>query len=89
MKKKMSNKHKMIAYVLNQDPDFDYSMKKIAGLMDVSQSTISTSIKEITYQMQINDLRKELKKAKALIPAELRKEEPIIINATYELDDNN
>ena len=44
MNRKLSDKKKCMAYVLNRDPDFRYSQKKIAKMMDVSQSTISNAI---------------------------------------------
>lgn len=67
MKKKLSDKKKVVAYVLNQDPDFDFSQKKIAKLMDVSQGTISLAIREVKFRIEIDGLKKELKKARKLI----------------------
>lgn len=67
MKRKMTNKKKLMAYVLNKDPDFDISAKKISKLFDVSQSTISNSIKEVSYEKRIYDLETELSKAKKAV----------------------
>lgn len=48
----------MMAYVLNKE--FGYTMQKIAALMDVSQSTISNAVREVTYMIQIRNLQSEL-----------------------------
>ncbi|MBN1050443.1 hypothetical protein FDA52_17715 [Clostridium botulinum] len=53
-----------MAYVLNTDPEFKVSMGKIGDILNVSQSTVSTAIKEVKYQKEIYDLTKELNKAK-------------------------
>ena len=67
MKQKMTDKHKLAAFVLNTDDDFKYSMTDIATLMKVSQSTISNSIKEVRYKQTISNLQKELEATKAEI----------------------
>jgi len=64
LKKKMSDKKKLMAYVLNKDPDFKVPMKKIGDILNVSQSTVSTAVKEVAYQKEIYGLTKELNKAK-------------------------
>ena len=50
MKKKMSDKHKLMAYVLSTDVDLNrdknITQKEIANLFGVSQSTVSQAIKE-------------------------------------------
>lgn len=56
--KKMTQKHQLMAYVLNKE--FGYIQKDIANLMRVSQSTISSAIKEIEYQKIIRNLETEL-----------------------------
>lgn len=67
MKKKMTNKKKMLAYVLNIDEDFGYSMKAIGEMMGVAPSTISNAIKEVAYQRQILNLQRQLQEAKEYI----------------------
>lgn len=67
MKKKMSDKKKLMAYVLNKDDDFDCSMTKIADLLGVSQSTVSTSVKEIGLKKRIMDLETELRETKKIL----------------------
>ena len=59
---KMTEKHKAMAYVLNRE--FHYSMVKIGDLMGVSQSTISSSIKDFEYQLVIKNLENELNEAR-------------------------
>lgn len=84
MKKKLSDKKMMMAYVLNKDPDFDCSMNKIGKLFNVSQSTISNAIKEVKYQRTIYDLSKQLKDAKNEIrEKKLLKKEKIIKPISY------
>jgi len=78
LKKKMSDKKKLMAYVLNKDEDFSYSMDKISQLMDVSQSTISTSIKEVTLKKKIYDLENELSEAKRLVSSKYENQNRLI-----------
>jgi hypothetical protein len=40
-------------------------MQKIADMFDVSQSTISTSVKEIAFRKEIYGLQQELSEARA------------------------
>ena len=49
----MSKKKKYMAYILHVDDEFGYMQKKIAALMDVSQSTISNAVKEMRYEAEI------------------------------------
>lgn len=65
MQAKMTLKHKLMAYVLHHE--FNYTMTAISQLMQVSQSTISTSIKEVNYLITINNLEKELYEARCTI----------------------
>jgi len=67
MKKKLSDKKKLIAYILNKDPEFELSQKKIADILGVNQSTVSNAIKEMKYLVKIRKLDKELKEAKKKI----------------------
>lgn len=55
---KMTERHKAMAYVLNKE--FGYTMEKIGKLMEVSQSTISSAIKDFEYQRVIRNLEQEL-----------------------------
>ena len=64
MTRKLSDKQKCMAYVLNQDPDFGYSQKKISKMMDVSQSTISNAIDDVAHWLEIRDLTQQLDAAK-------------------------
>lgn len=68
MQKKMTDKHKFMAYVLNRE--FGYTMTSISQLMKVSQSLISTSVKEVEYWKTIKNLTQELNEAKQLIEAQ-------------------
>jgi predicted transcriptional regulator len=67
MKKKMSDKKKLMAYVLNKDDEFNCSMTNISNLLGVSQSTISTSVKEIGLKKRIMNLENELGETKKLL----------------------
>lgn len=68
MKAKMSEKHKLMAYVLNTDADLNRSknitQSNIATLFGVSQSTVAQALKETKLRRQINELEQELSKAK-------------------------
>lgn len=68
MKQKMSEKHKLIAYVLKTDVDFNsnknITQSKIADLLGVSQSTIAQSIKEVKLRLRFHELEKELSQMK-------------------------
>lgn len=71
MKKKMSDKHKLMAYVLSTDADLNankkITQKEIAKLFDVKQSTISQAIKETALKLENAKLQKELSEAKQKI----------------------
>lgn len=62
---KMTEKHKALAYVLNKE--MGYTQTAIATLMKVSQSTVANMIKEFQFQLQINNLQKELQEARMII----------------------
>jgi len=62
---KMTDKHKLMAYVLNKE--MGYTQSAIATLMNVSQSTIANVCKEISFRITINNLEKELQEARFLI----------------------
>ena len=64
---KMSKKKKYLAYILHVDDEFGYRQKKIADLMDVSQSTISSAVKEMRYEAEIHGLKQEQAREKARI----------------------
>ncbi len=57
---KMSKRKKYLAYILHVDDEFGYRQKKIADLMNVSQSTISSAVKEMRYEAEIYGLKQEL-----------------------------
>ena len=62
---KMSDKHKLMAYLLFKE--FGYKQANIAVLMQVSQSTIATAVKEVRFRMKITDLEKQLADTRALL----------------------
>lgn len=64
MTRKLNDKQKCMAYVLNQDSDFGYSQKKISAMMGVSQSTISNAIDDVAHWLEIRDLTQQLDDAK-------------------------
>lgn len=68
MKKKMSDKHKLMAYVLSTDADLNrdknITQKEIANLFGVAQSTVSQAIKESIIRQRICELEKKLSDAK-------------------------
>lgn len=59
---KMTDRHKMMAYVLHRE--FEYRQSAIAQLMGVSQSTIANAVKEISFRLTIQNLEKELQEAR-------------------------
>ena len=65
MSKKLSLQHAAVAYLLNKE--LGYNQSRIGDLMGVSQGTISSSIKDFEYQMQIRSLQKELDRAYEMI----------------------
>ena len=72
---KMSDKHKMMAYVLNKE--MGYTQAAIATLMKVSQSTVANMCKEVSFRITINNLENELQEARVLIQQQgLAVEEP-------------
>ena len=75
---KMSYRHKFMAYILNKE--FEYRQTDIAKLMNVSQSTIATCIKEITYRLQFEDLKKDLEDARKILQNQNLKPEPPQLN---------
>jgi predicted XRE-type DNA-binding protein len=60
MKRKLNEDQKLMAYVLNKNEKFRFTMKKIAVLFDVSQPTISNAIRDTSYQTKMKNLKKEL-----------------------------
>ena len=60
MKKKMSDKHKLMAYVLSTDAD----LNDIANLFGVSQPTVAQAVKEAKFRLRISELEQELSQAK-------------------------
>lgn len=68
MKKKMSEKHKIMAYVLKTDVDLNrnnnISQRKIGNVLGVSQSTISRSLKDTKNDLRIFELEREISQLK-------------------------
>ncbi len=68
MKKKMTDKHKLMAYVLTNDAELNanknITQAEIAGIFGVSQSTIALSNKETALRLRNNQLQNELNQAK-------------------------
>ena len=74
---KMSDRHKVMAYVLYKE--FGYRQAAIAQLMQVSQSTIANAVKEVSFRLTIQNLEKELQEARILLEEKgLLPEEPIL-----------
>lgn len=75
----MNQKQKLIAYVLNTDSDLNcnknITQKEIGDILGYSQSTIAKNIKEVGYQIRINELEKELSNIK----------EQILVDKKYEV----
>lgn len=89
MKRKLSDKEKMLAYVLNKE--FEYSQKDIADFMGtripggVSQPTIANAIKDAGFLIQINQLQKlYLEVLDELYASGFRKKPSLIGNAENE-----
>lgn len=79
MKTRLTKKHKLMAYVLNQE--FGYTQSEIGNLMKVNQSTISNAVKEIGYEKEIHDLKMELEEARNELQKTLPSPNPLIIEA--------
>lgn len=80
MKAKLNQKQKLMAYILNKDDDCgNIAMEKIGIIFNTSQSTISNAIKDISHQLEVNNLQKELSDAKEILRQHgLVSTEPII-----------
>lgn len=65
MRRALSTKQMVMAYLLNQDPDLGHiSTQKIAELFGVAQSTVWNAVREIAIQIQIKNLQQELESCK-------------------------
>ncbi|MDE6672317.1 MAG: hypothetical protein K2K16_08975 [Ruminococcus sp.] len=68
MKPKMTDKHKLMAYVLSTDEDLNknkkITQKEIADVFGVGQSTISSGIKDAKNRIKIQSLENELSQLK-------------------------
>ena len=74
---KMSDRHKLMAYVLHKE--FGYRQSSIAQLMQVSQSTIANAVKEVSFRLTIQNLDRELQEATHLIEQQgLLPENPVL-----------
>lgn len=76
MQRKMTDKHKLMAYLLNKE--MGYSMTAIAQLMQVAQSTISISVREVEFRRTISNLENQLSKTKDEL-IQLGYKEPVIL----------
>lgn len=74
---KMTEKHKVLAYVLTKE--MGYTQSDVATLMKVSQSTIANACKDIAYKVTIQNLERELQEARMIIQENgLLPEDPIL-----------
>lgn len=68
MKSKMTDKHKLMAYVLSTDEDLNknknITQSEIASVLGVTQPTVAQSIKEAKLRIRINELENELSEIK-------------------------
>lgn len=65
MKKALNDKQKIVAYLLNKDPDLgNVSTKKIGETFKVAQSTAYNAVKDIAIAKRIYDLEKKLEETK-------------------------
>lgn len=68
MKQKMTDKHKLMAYVLSTDADLNrdknITQEDISDLFGVSQPTVAQGIKEAKLRLRINELEGELSELK-------------------------
>lgn len=68
MRKKMTEKHKLMAYVLSTDAELNreknITQSEIAGLFGVSQPAVAQGIKEAKLRLRINQLEEELSEVK-------------------------
>lgn len=64
MRQKFTDKHKMLAYIMMNDPSIRQNkvitQAEIAKLFGVSQSTVAQGIKDMGYKIQINKLQKQV-----------------------------
>lgn len=67
MRRALNDRQRLMAYLLNKDPDFNYPTRKIAELFGVSQSTISNAVKEVQMARKIQDLEQQLAEVKAQV----------------------
>jgi len=79
-KKVMTDKHKLMSYLLTEE--FDRTQQKVAELFDVSQSTISSAVKEAKLLSQIKSMQNELNQARqALVDKGYKPNEPKLLDA--------
>lgn len=68
MRKKMTDKHKLMAYVLSTDAELNeeknITQREIADIFGVSQSAVAQGIKEAKLRLRINELEQELSQIK-------------------------
>lgn len=68
-KAKMTQKRKLMAYVLNTDEDFQNTQQEIATLLRVTQPTVSNAIKDARYMVELRNMQQELAEAKRQLVA--------------------
>lgn len=65
----MTDKHKLMAYVLSTDADLNreknITQGEIGKLLGVSQSSVAQGIKEARFRLRINELEQQLSQAKS------------------------
>jgi hypothetical protein len=80
MKKALNDKQKLMAYVLNKDPDLgNHSTKKIGDFFKVAQSTAYNAVKDVGIARQIQNLQKELEETKTELLASKEHKKPDLI----------
>lgn len=90
MNGKLSEKEKLMAYILNKE--MDYSQKNIADFMatkqsdkKVSQSTIANAVKEAGYWVQIKKLQNQYSEAKKYLADHGFTDRPRLIETSDEI----
>ena len=75
---KMSEKHKLAAYLLNDE--LGYSQKNIGTLMKVSQGCVSLAVKDARHMVHENKLKKELAEGRQELAAQgYKNQEPELL----------
>ena len=87
MRKKLNDKQKKIAYVLSSGDEFNCTMKEIGKILNVSQSTISNAVKEVSHKNELQNSNENLAKTEKELE-ELKKmiieKEMVVLEAPFE-----